>query len=323
MRKPLLTGLNRSYFKVNASNNEEEMILKIAELTGFPIERIKVDIAKEKDRSHSEYLSVQGIIKPFKEFLESEPKTKSDKYEELQDLGRFILATKLDIKIVVPKTSVPYPDFTLVLEEKATIGLEHTRLINEKMRRTTKTTQKLLQDSTKYIQQINAVLSGIVNIAINFDAPIINGKSLNKRGFTEDERKRLPSILGNYIYAILNNQVVEKPEFIKSINVAANPGFPLNVELSEQYFAMGGFRELVEDRISAKEKRFLSYKSESRLERIWLLLTVDGFSSHSGFDLVNEIFIYKKMSEFELIIVFEVFSGKCFLIYDKLRNKDI
>jgi hypothetical protein len=69
---------------------------------------------------------------------------------------------------------------------------------------------------------------------------------------------------------------------------------------------------LAEERIAAKEKRFNDYQSESGLKRIWLLPTVDGFSSHSGFDLENEIFIYDRRSAFELILVLKYFLASIF-----------
>jgi len=295
------------------------MIKKITELTGLHPDRIHADIEKEKARNKEEYLAVQKIIAPFKQYLLNDPKSKIDKQDELLSLGKFILVSQLDMQIVVPEKELKYPDFIVKLERKS-IGIEHTRLINEKMIGATKTAKQFLQGALLLLQQDHSDLSGIVNVEIDFTVPVIGKKTFYTRGFTTDERNQLKKTLADYIYSVLIHEHGTMPDYIKAVDIGENPGFPLSIELSERYFAIGGFKELLLDRIAAKEKRYKSYHVHSQLDRIWLFVVLDGVSSHSGFDLKNELFLYEGKSEFELIIVFDVFNGKYYLIYDKNRN---
>ncbi|SHN26043.1 hypothetical protein [Mucilaginibacter sp. OK098] len=321
-RKPASGHLYRQHFKLNASHNEDNTIRSIAAMLGVSEEKLRAEIKKGQENNREEYLAVQNYTESYRSLLDSTPKTTKDKYEELMDAGRFLTKTGLNIEFSAPSKMSIYPDFIFKMGEDK-IGLEHSRIIDEKMKRATKTTQKLLQDAAVIVQQSDPSLDGIVNLFIDFDQPAIANKSLNARGFTTGERESLKKIVAKYVIGVLKKENPVSPLFITETNFESNPGHPVSIELGERYFAIGGFRELAEERIAAKDKRFNDYQSESGLKRIWLLLTVDGFSSHSGFDLENEIFIYDKHSAFELIVVFEVFSGKYFLIYDNNRHESV
>jgi len=311
--------LYRQHFKLNASQNEDETIRELAKLLNISEEKLRANIKEAQEINKAEYLAVQAFTAPYKTLLDSTPKITKDKYDELMDVGRFLLKTGLNIRFSPPSQLPVYPDFTFAMDNDR-IGIEHSRIIDEQMKRATKTTQKLLEDAAKIVNQNNRTLDGIVNIFIDFNAPAISNKSLNSRGFTAEEREQLKEIIANYVTKLLKMENNSKPPFIIQSSFERNPGHPVSINLGERYFAIGGFRSLAEKRIAAKEKRFSAYQSESGLTRIWLLLIVDGFSSHSGFDLHNEIFLYNNHSEFELILVFEVFSGKHYLIYDKSRH---
>jgi len=311
--------LHRQHFKMNATENDEAMLARLAQLTGKDIATLKAAIAEGVKRNREEYAAMLEFTARYRQLLDRTPKIKKDKYEELTDAGRFLLKTKLPVSLQVPEKPPTYPDLVFTLGEEP-IGLEHSRIINEQMKRSTSTTQKFLEDVAQIIHGQYPELSGIVNLFIDKDADVIGSKSFNTRNFSKDEREQIKSLIADFVVRFITKQTIERPAFILIITFEPNPGFPVSIDLGEQFFTVGGFRRLAEQRIEEKEKRCKAYQAESGLQRIWLLLVVDGVSSHSGFDLENEIFLYKKASDFELIIVFEVFSGRYYIIYDQHEN---
>jgi len=81
---------------------------------------------------------VDEIIKDHQALFQRNPKTTKDKYEELHDIGKFILAVGDTLKIQVPEVVSEFPDFILK-QEQCKIGIEHTRLMSEEMKAMVKT----------------------------------------------------------------------------------------------------------------------------------------------------------------------------------------
>lgn len=311
--------LNKKSFKIRADATKEEMIQKISDVMNIPPEMINLDFLKTQVETRERWLAIQEIIKPFKTFLENQPKIKPDKFEELTDIGNFILASKLPIHLQVPKAIQKYPDFTIALEGEM-IGVEHTRLINGEMKAVTATAQRFLKEAERIIQTKHGNLSGIVNVFINFEKTVINNRAFSFGGFSIADSEIVRQDLATYIASFLLHTPTSKPDYVQKIDYSPNPGYPLSLSLGEDYFAIDGFKDLIKKRIEAKEKRLTHYQSEANVKRCWLLITTDGVSSHSGFDIKKEIFIYQKESGFELIIFFDAFSGDIYVIYDVLRR---
>lgn len=162
-----------------------------------------------------------------------------------------------------------------------------------------------------------------VSVFIDFDQDVIGMHNFKNTKFTIAEKKKIPVLIADYIEARLKDEICEKPIFIADVRISKNPEYRLDISLSEDYFVKQGFKELLLARIADKEKKITDYLSAIGTGRCWLLIVVDGVSSHSGFDLKHEIFAITEPSRFELIIVLDTFSGDIYVIYDQARSIDV
>jgi len=308
--------LTRKVAKISSLGSDEEIRKSIADQLEIPLDQLPpINLDEIRKETSDNWLSVKKLIDPFLEMLKSNPKNTPDKYQEIFDLGKFIISSKLDIQIIVPEKPLPYPDFTVLLEGNL-VSIEHTRLIKPQEKAVIATAKLFISSAHKLLIRRHPTLVGTVNVFINFEASVLGDKNFNTRGFTLKERNQITLTICDYIESVLLKSNNVRPSFISAIRVSGNLDQRLDIELGEEYVAKDGFKDLLLDRIKAKEDNYLAYVNQAETERCWLFVVIDGISSYSGFDLENEIFLVDK-SPFELIILFEAFSEKSYVIYNK------
>ncbi len=158
------------------------------------------------------------IMELIKNHLDKNTGGQRNKNDELLDLGKFLYTSNYNLEIQQSEK----PDFILTGENK-TIGLEHTRLIVSKDKAFfNELWKEYIQDALKVILTEHPDLTGIVNLVLDVDLPIKDGKSL--KDFKESAiRKKLTIIhksIAEYIIAFISGNTIAKPAFIKSFNVS-------------------------------------------------------------------------------------------------------
>lgn len=302
--------LSRITFKISNLGSEEEIQQRIADVLGVSIEDVPPSNARaEIDRNRANWLKVCDVTQSYKKLLESNPNTTPDKFEELTDLGRFVVALPEKIEISTKDPFINYPDFIVKATDNY-IGIEHTRLINPKLKAMFQEAKKYINLAHKKIIKKDNSLSGTVNIFINYGQIVINGKDFNSRGFTVPEKKQISSLIAEYIESEIKGSGFPKPSFIEKITHTSNLEPRLDLILAEKYIAKDGFIELVNSRILEKEARFEDYIKESAVDKCWLLIVIDGISSFSGFDLETENMNFITSNKFDKVVLFESFGSK-------------
>lgn len=307
--KPILT---RKVVKISSLGSEQEIKERIASVIGKPLEQLpNMNFTAELAKAKHNRLAVQKIIAPYEKYLRSNPKNTPDKFEELEDVGRLILANNNSIKLIVPLEEFKSPDF--IVEINGLIfGLEHTRLIDKSIKARYSFLKHLILDSQEILS--NTGLSGTVNIYIDYGVKALNGKDLTTGKFSKEEKGLLTDILVDYVKNLCTFETSEKPVFVKEVKLTENKEPRLDLILAENYISKSGFNELLKERIQAKEKRYLKYLEEASIKECILLIVVDGYSDYSGFDLKSEKIEYKAESNFKKIILFESFSSTQYIL---------
>ena len=307
--------MKRTSIKISNLGTAEEITERVAKATGYPISSLSVaNIAKQIIETRDSWLTVSALTEPYKQFLERQlPKTTADKYEELIDLGRFIVASALNFEIVVPEKPLVYPDF-LVRQEAINMGIEHTRLIDPQAKARIKIVQQFIENTTKLLQERHPEFFGTVNVFIDFNQPVAGDHNFDNKKFTPKEREMIVNSMADYIYAIASGITAAKPAFVGQVSYVANLEPRLDISLGENYISKDGFEELLLARIQAKEQRFSTYMSFAPIDKCWLLVVTDGVSSYSGFDLQTTKFPEIETTNFDAIVLLEAFSHKVFWI---------
>lgn len=312
-REPTESILVRKTFKISNQGTVEEIKQRIADVFGMPVDHLPpIDVESEFKRNRENWIKVSELISPYEFFLKSLNNTSQDKFEELTDIGRFIVAWPEELELIVPDKLLEYPDFT-IRSSKKTIGIEHTRLINPKIKAAHNSAKQMIVDAEIILKNRNLSHKCTVNIFINFSRPFLKGSSFYDRKFTRNEKRQNACALADYIESILDCKTVQKPEFVENVVITSSYDQRIDMVLAEEYIAKEGFQELLNERIKAKEVKFANYITASKLDSCWLLVIIDGVSSFSGFDLA-ELGVLQTANKFEKIILFETFGSKIFVL---------
>ncbi|MEJ5960746.1 hypothetical protein [Pedobacter immunditicola] len=305
--------LIRKTFKISNQGTEEEIRQRIAEVYGVSVDQLPpMDIKSEFERNRNNWMQVSELIAPYKAFLKGQAHTSADKFEELKDIGRFIIAWPDKLGLIIPDEPLEYPDFTVQLSGR-TIGIEHTRLINPTLKAAFNSAKQLITEAEIILKNRNLDYKRTVNIFINFSKPVINGSNFHNRKFTRKEKKQMSIAIADYIESLLLERALEKPIFIEDVVITTSQDSRIDLILAEEYIAKEGFVDLLNARILAKEAKFDNYISATALNSCWLLVIIDGVSSFSGFDL-QELKEIQTSNKFEKIILFETFGSKIFIL---------
>jgi len=313
MGEPTEPILIRKTFKISNQGTEEEIRQRIADVYGVSVDQLPpIDIKSEFERNRNNWMQVSELIAPYEAFLKGHAHTSSDKFEELTDIGHFIVAWSDKLDLIVPDEPLEYPDFTVQLSGR-TIGIEHTRLINPTLKAAFNSANQLITEAEAIVKNRNLDYKRTVNIFINFSKPVVNEKNFHNRNFTRKEKKQTSIAIADYIEGLLFEKVSEKPIFIDDVVITMSQDSRIDLVLAEEYIAKDGFLDLLNTRIQAKEAKFDNYISAAALNSCWLLVIIDGVNSFSGFDL-QELKEIQSSNKFEKIILFETFGSKIFIL---------
>jgi hypothetical protein len=128
---------------------------------------------------------VRKITEDFKALLDSKPHPK-DKDEELDDIGRFILAANeeppanKEFALDVPEEIARFPDFILSYAGKK-LGVEHTRLLSEDTIQKYKAAKRVIKTAEAILAKDLSYLSKTVNIFIDYNENVIGSASFKKK----------------------------------------------------------------------------------------------------------------------------------------------
>ena len=245
--------------------------------------------------------------------LKLNPKTSADKYQELEHLGKFIVATGDPIVIELQEQSLTYPDFIVRFNGKR-IGIEHTRLMDREVNQLISVNSKYLDQAKKIIFAQDPGITGILNVSLHHFAPVVAGKSFNDISFTREEREDIAKKIADYLVAYLKNNDTEKPAYIQSISFTPNPGMQLDIIYREHYLGKKDEDDLLMQAIAAKEKRYQAYAQNKDLDEFWLLVVLDGIRASSNFKFTVEDLPLNIRSYYNRIYLFEAFNNNLFLI---------
>lgn len=290
----------------------EECREAIAKARGIPIELVPlIDFEAEKARMRAQHEKVSAIIEASKKLLAQNPKTTADKYEELYDIGKFIVFFDDNFKIL--PAIQEYPDFTLVYDDY-TIGVEHTRLWNNKKRAMFKAAKHYIAKAEEALKDLSH-LSKTVNIYIDFNQNVISDGNFENRKFTKEQREQIPQIIAGYIRSRLTGGNVTMPAFIQQVEITRNEDFRVDLELGETYFTKTEFSAHLLGCISKKEEKADNYRNARVVDSLWLLIVLDDVNSFSGFNTELAILPEIKNSNFDSIVMFEKFTGNIRFLY--------
>lgn len=305
--------LIRKTFKISNQGTEEEIRQRIADVYGVTVDQLpQIDIKSEFERNRNNWIQVSELIAPYEAFLKGQAHTSADKFEELTDIGRFIIAWPDKLSLIIPDIPLEYPDFTVQVSGR-TIGIEHTRLINPILKAAFNSAKQLIKEAETILKNRNLDYKRTVNIFINFSKPVVNESDFHNRNFTRKEKKQTSLAIADYIEGLLLEKAPEKPKFIEDVVITTSQDSRIDLILAEEYIAKEGFVDLLNARIKAKEAKYDNYISVTALNSCWLVVIIDGVSSFSGFDL-QELKEIQSSNKFEKIILFETFGSKIFIL---------
>lgn len=311
----------RTTLTMSTDLSAEEMRKAIANTMGVSIEEVPVlDPATALTEIRKQSNRVNEIIKEHQALFQRNPKTTKDKYEELHDIGKFILAAGDNLKIHVPNTVSDFPDFVLK-DERQIIGVEHTRLMSEKMKAIIEMAKYYIGKAGKLLADEFGYLSKTVNIFVDFNGEVINGRSFKHKGFSLPQREIIPQIIAEYIKSELTGGDVPKPAFISQVEITPNKDSRVDLLLAERYFTQDDFTEQLIRRIGKKEERANAYRSVTNINQLWLLIVIDDVSSFSGFSIETAMVPAIQQSNFDSIFIFEKFGCRIFQIFDKAISR--
>ena len=298
--------------------SKDEMKQAVANVLGIPLEQMpEVDIYDELAKIRQQSQRVNEIIKDHQALFLRNPKTTKDKYEELHDTGKFILAAGDNFELHVPEKITDFPDFILNGEHMKQIGIEHTRLMSEEMKAAVKTIKHFISKANELIAHKYGHLSKTVNIFVDFNQEVIDQRTFKSKRFTRPQKEQIPKLIAEYILSELTGGTIQKPAFITQTEITENHDSRIDLLLAERYFTQEDFMQQLIQRIQKKEKRTIAYRRATNLENLWLLIVIDDISSFSGFNVETAMVPVIKHSNFDSIYIFEKFNCRIFQIFSK------
>jgi hypothetical protein len=192
-----------------------------------------------------------------------------------------------------------FPDFIITFEDNK-IGLEHTRLMNEKDTAVFKTAKYCIQKAQEIISSELSYLSKTVNVFVDYDKNIIDESNFRNGKFNKIEKKEIIQTIADFVRSELTGGNLSKPDYIIQIKITPNKDSRVDLELAESYFTISEFNEMLLKCIEKKEAKVDNYRREIGKNEIWLLVVIDDINSFSGFDLKTARFPQIKKSNFVL-----------------------
>jgi hypothetical protein len=299
--------------KISTLGTEEEMIQEISQAFNIPIEKIKnQNIAQKLKKITQSYHQTSSIIDKYKDFLTIKAAPK-DKFEELYDLGKFLVSLNISVALEIPSHTSAIPDFIISSGNKR-IGIEHTRLMNTNSQIWIKTVSQILKKAEIILLQRKPELKQLVNISINYWKLNINGKNLSAKLSIQD-KEQVANDIADYVESLLTNTNLTQPSYIDRVSISERSEHPLNLILNENYIAKTESANLFEERIRDKETKLSSYLANNSLDELWLLVVVSGVTGSSSFILQEQNSFDTK---FDKVFLFDNFSHEYLIVHSKV-----
>lgn len=291
--------------KISTLGTEDEMIQEISKTFNIPVEQIRnQNVAQKLKEVTQDYHQTSSIIDEYKDFLTQKGATK-DKFEELYDVGKFLVSLNIQSILEIPNNTSAIPDFIISSDNKR-IGIEHTRLMNTISQIWIKTVSKILKKAEILLLKRKPELKQIVNISINYWKLSINDKNLSVK-LSVQEKAQIANQIADYIESLLCKGGLTPPSFIDKISISERSEHPLNLILNENYIAKPESTDLFLERIRDKETKLGSYLANNSLEELWLLVVISGVTASSSFILQEQNHFETK---FDKVFLFDNFSGE-------------
>ncbi|NVO03879.1 MAG: hypothetical protein HXX09_14370 [Bacteroidetes bacterium] len=203
---------------------------------------------------------------------------KEKKIIELRHFESFTIALKNvgiinDIKEMEISEIRNGPDFVILLNNER-IGVEITRVFNSAAE-SINIRKAILRETTKIFEDKYPGVNLLVNIGFtnNFD---------EKQNDTDSFKNELADFIHSYS---LTNDSWSKPKYIESIFCIKHS--KLSFDLSGAYSSSELSSTNINNSIHKKNLKINSYKINSNLSKVWLLLVVLGDSPYSDYSHVN------------------------------------
>ncbi len=172
--------------KISTLGTEEEIIREISQVFNIPVEQIKnQNITGKLKEISSNYHKTSLLINEYKDFFVNHNATK-DKFEELYDLGKFLIALNIDCALEIPDRISAVPDF-IITSQNRRIGIEHTRLMNSNSQNLIKTTTQIIKRAENLLLQRKPDWKEIINVSINYWKLNIDDKNLSNKLSIQDK----------------------------------------------------------------------------------------------------------------------------------------
>ena len=292
----------RKTAKISLDGSEQEIKEKIAGVLGISTNEVDfTSIQKQLEQIKKEYLRTKNIISSYELFLQKS-KAPKDKFEELNDIGKYIKKHNPSLVLKIPENADQVPDFILEDGDKL-IGIEHTRLINQDTQKIIGTLKKIIFNAQKFLLEKSETSNTLINIGFKYEEKIIKDKNLFDN-LSQKEIKQIGSNIAEIIIGFQKSTSHILPDYIDKILVQETK-FSTEINLIENYISKNNYDALLTKLIERKESKLKRYRYNNGLEEIWLLIINSGIKSSSGFEMPNQTSI---KSNFNKILVMDNFD---------------
>lgn len=285
--------------KVSGDSSVDELINLIAKLTGLDPTEIQLsdEFLSNFKLLQEQKLKIKEMINPFyDEFRSLNTKDSKKKINELIDLGKFLVYSKLDSDAKIIECG-EQPDF-LIKHFDNVIGVEHTTIYDDEIVAAIRTIKKTIEKCQKKLATERGELTGLYNL-------IVSPKEFMKE-FKLSENKTIDKIC-DHIIAIHGNADTESPGFISETIYLTD--VTLQLTLAEKYDLADLTPEAISETISKKEDKVDPYKQLKNIKECWLLVVIEGASSDSSFKLSLQK-LPTHLTRFDKVFIFDNFKGQ-------------
>lgn len=305
----------RKTLKLSTLSSEEEMKKQVSNTLNIPIDKLdRFNFLEGIDKINSNFKKVDELTAPYKEYLTT-LNSKADKFEELIDIGKFLISLNTPCSIDIPEKSLPYPDFIVKRADK-TIGIEHTRILNTGSQIFIKNIRQILKTAEQIVKSINPNLTQVVNLSFNYQIEAVNNKSLSNPSLTKSEKDSIAQLVSSFVYAHLENRNATKPDFIDKIQFSTDSVHPISINLIENYIGKTEIESLLSGRLASKEGKHSNYSTISSFDELWLVIIINGVTVASSYIFDSATLKKDIESKFNKVFLFDTFSSDATVIFD-------
>jgi hypothetical protein len=250
----------------------------------------KEDIAKLTDALKEQRQQLDSVIRSFLIDGLSHKQT-----IELCQVGKFITLLNKPSQIITHGDS---PDFIISYNGEK-IGLEHERVFKTDKVEAIKSVGKLFEDAAELFKKNYPDHKLLANCWLNTD----------NFTFKKSEAEKIKVEISEYIFNLVsNNLTADKPSYIdrvrimkhSKVNFGYNPGGNVVTNIN---------KETLETPITKKNHLVDKYKSNSGVDKQWLLIVI-GSTSPDSFEYEASQFAVEVNSKFDRVFLMEDFNAK-------------